>query len=152
MAKYYFEDFKVGDHWDFGTWSLTREELAAFAREYDPQPIHIDEAAAANGPFGGIIASGWQTTMKCIRLFVDGLMAETAAIASPGLEDLRWLKPVRAGDRIASRVEVTEVAETRSRPDRGRVHFLFSGVDPSGAPVMTCRGMFFVFRRHGAAL
>jgi acyl dehydratase len=147
MAKYYFEDFKVGDRWEFGAWSLTREELVGFAHEWDPQPIHIDDEAASQGPFGGLIASGWQTVMKCVRLWVDGLMADTAGAASPGLEDIRWLKPVRAGDRIAASVEVYEVADSKSRPDRGRVHFLFSGVDDSGAAVMTCRGAFFILRR-----
>jgi acyl dehydratase len=109
--------------------------------------MHVDDEAASQGPFGGLIASGWQTVMKCVRLWVDGLMADTAGAASPGLEDIRWLKPVRAGDRIAASVEVYEVADSKSRPDRGRVHFLFSGVDDSGAAVMTCRGAFFILRR-----
>ncbi|MBI4638409.1 MAG: MaoC family dehydratase [Candidatus Rokubacteria bacterium] len=146
-VTYYFEDFKVGDAWEFGAWSLTREELIAFAREYDPQPIHTDDAAAGRTAFGGVIASGWQTTLKCIRLFVDGLMRETAGLASPGLDELRWLKPVRPGARITARATVTEVGESTSRPDRGRVHFLISGVDESGEPVMTAKGLFFVARR-----
>ena len=144
MAKYYFEDFKVGDKWDFGAWHVTRDDIIAFAREHDPQSIHIDEVAAAKSPWGGIIASGWQTTMKCIRLFVDGIMADTAGLGSPGLDHIRWLKPVRPGDVITSRAEVYEVANSKSKPDRGRVHFEFSGVDAEGAPVMICRGMFFI--------
>ena len=149
MAKRYFEDFAVGDSWDFAAWRVSRGEIVAFAREHDPQPIHIDEAAAAETPWGGIIASGWQTTMKCIRLFVDGVMADAAGLASPGVDHVRWLKPVRPGDAITSHVEVTEVAASRSKPDRGRVHFAFSSRDAAGEPVMTCRGLFFVARRPG---
>ena len=147
MPRYYLEDFKVGDAWVFGTWSLTREEMLDFAREHDPQPLHVDETVAARTAFGGIIASGWQTTLRCIRMFVDGLMAQTAGLASPGLDELRWHKPVRAGEVITARAEVIEVAESRSRPDRGRVHFLISGVDASGEPVMSAKGFFFVARR-----
>ncbi len=147
VFKYYFEDFKVGDAWEFGAWSLGREEMIAFAREHDPQPVHTDDAFAAKTAFGGVIASGWQTTLKCIRLFVDGLMSETAGLASPGLDELRWLKPVRPGDQITARAEVTEVAGSKSRPDRGRVHFLIAGVDDAGEPVMTAKGFFFIARR-----
>ena len=147
MPRRWFEDFAVGDRWEFGTWTPTREELVAFAREHDPQPIHTDEAFAARTPYGGVIASGWQTTLKCIRLFVDGLMRDTAGLASPGVDELRWLKPVRPGDRVTARAEVTEVGASRSKPDRGRVHFLISGVDAAGEPVMTVRGFFFVARR-----
>ena len=147
MARHYFEDFKVGDAWELGRWSLSREELLAFAREHDPQPIHVDEAAAAHTPFGGVIASGWQTLLKCIRLFVDGVMRETAGLASPGLDEVRWLKPVRAGDVITARAEVIEVAESKSRADRGRVHFLIYGVDAAGERVVAAHGPFLVARR-----
>lgn len=147
MARHYFEDFKVGDAWEFGRWSVSREEIIAFAREHDPQPIHTDDAAAAGTPFGGLIASGWQSILKCIRLFVDGLMRDTAGLASPGLDELRWLKPVRPGDVITARAEVVKVDESKSRPDRGRVHFRIYGVDQSGAEVVSAQGCFFVARR-----
>lgn len=150
MAKYYFEDFKVGDRWEFGTWSLSKEELIAFAREYDPQPIHTDEGAASRTAFGGVIASGWQTILECVRLFVDGLMRDTAGLASPGLDELRWFKPVRPGDVITAGAEVVEVAESRSSPDRGHVHFRIYGVDESGETVLSTKGLFFVARRSPA--
>ena len=143
----YFEDFKVGDRWEFGTWSLAKDEMIAFAREFDPQPIHTDEAAAAGTAFGGVIASGWQTILKCIRLFVDGLMRDTAGLASPGLDELRWYKPVRPGDRITGRAEVVEIGESKSSPDRGRVHFRIYGVNGSGETVLSAKGLFFVARR-----
>lgn len=147
MARYYFEDFEVGDAWDLGSWSVSREEMLAFAREYDPQPIHLDEAAAARTPFGGVIVSGWLTVLKSVRLFVDGIMGRTAGLASPGLDEVRWLKPVRAGDVIRVRVEVVEVAESKSRPDRGRVHFVIYGLDATGERVASAKGPFFVARR-----
>ena len=144
---YYFEDFKVGDAWEFGMWSLTKDEMIAFAREFDPQPIHTDEAEASRTAFGGVIASGWQTILKCIRLFVDGVMHGTAGLAAPGMDELRWLKPVRPGDLITVRAEVVEVAESKSSPDRGRVHFRVYGVNESGGTVLSAKGPFFVARR-----
>ncbi len=147
MAKYYFEDFQLGDKWEFGSWSLTRDQLVSFAREHDPQPIHIDEKAAGEGPYGGLIASGWQTMIKCVRPFMDELLAETAGFGSPGMEELRWLKPVRAGDAITPRAEIYEIAPSRSRPDRGRIHIRFSGIDAAGDEVIIFRSIFFFGRR-----
>ncbi len=145
--KYYFEDFKVGDAWEFGRWSLTKEEMIAFAREHDPQPIHVDEEAASRTPFGGIIASGWQTVLKCIRMFVDGLMRDTAGLASPGLDEIKWLKPVRAGDTVTAWAEVIALDGSKTRPDRGRVHFRIYGVDVAGEPVVSMQGLFVVARQ-----
>lgn len=142
-----FEDFAVGDTWVLGRWSLSKDEMVAFAREYDPQPIHTDDAFAVRLGLDGVIASGWLTALRCIRLFVDGLMRDTAGLASPGLDELRWLRPVRAGDVITARATVVEVAESQSKPDRGRVHFVISGHAAGGAPVMTMKGLFFVARR-----
>lgn len=150
MARYYFEDFKAGDAWDLGSWAVSREEMLAFAREYDPQPIHLDEALAARTPYGGVIVSGWQTVLKSVRLFVDGIMRHTAGLASPGLDEIRWFKPVRAGDVIRVRAEVVEVAESKSRPDRGRVHFVIYGVDAAGERVASAKGPFIVARRSSS--
>ncbi len=154
MTKYYFEDFRLGDKWRFESWSLSREELIAFAREHDPLPIHIDEEAASAGPHGGLIASGFQTMIKCVRPFNATCLVHTATLGSPGMEDLRWYKPVRAGDVITPRAEISEIAPSRSRPDRGRVHFEFSGIDAAGDPVMVCHSIFIFLRRpegHPAA-
>ena len=149
MPSYYFEDFEVGHHWTFDAWEVTREDIVAFAREFDPQPLHTDEQAASATPFGGLIASGWQTTMKCITPFIVHVMSKTASLASPGLEDIRWLVPVRPGDVVVPRTEVIDAALSRSKPDRGRVHFEFSGRDDRDRPVMTTRGLFFIARRGG---
>ena len=143
----YFEDFAVGDRWEFGTWTPTREELVAFAREHDPQPIHTDEAFAAGTPYGGVIASGWQTTLKCIRMFVDGLMRDTAGLASPGVDELRWLKPVRPGDTLSLRMTILETIPSRTKPDRGLVRSLMEMRNQRGEVVLTIRGLSLLGRR-----
>jgi len=146
MIRYYFEDLHEGQAWSFGTWSLSAEEIVAFGSQYDPQPIHTDPGFAAATAFGGVIASGWQSCLKCVRPFVDQVMRETAGLSSPGLDEVRWLKPVKAGDLITARAEVTKVEES-SRPDRGKVHFHIFGTDAAGETVVSMRGLFFIARR-----
>ncbi len=148
MSKRFFEDFEEGQEWNFGEWSLNHQEMIDFATEYDPQPIHTDPAAAAQTHFGDIIASGWQTTLKCIRRFVDEIMKDTAGLASPGLEELRWFKPIQAGDRVTARARVISVNDSDSKPDRGRVHFEIFATDEVGNKVMTTNGFFFI-AKHG---
>ena len=144
MAKYYFEDFKAGDRWDFGVWSVTREELIAFARQYDPHRRGSSRKGSFRRHYRQRLANH-DEMHPLVRRPVDGGDRGHRLSRGGG----RPLAETSAtGDRIVSRVEV---AETKSRPDRGRVHFLFSGVDQSGVPVMTCRGMFFVFRRQRVA-
>ncbi len=147
----YFEDFHEGDCWELGSFSLSEDEIIAFASEHDPQPIHTDPAAAARTPFGGVIASGWQTTLKLIRLFVERVMKETAGLASPGLDELRWPKAVRPGQTITARARVIGVEPSASRPDRGRVHFEMFCTDAEGERVMTGKGLFYIARRPPAA-
>ena len=149
MPSYFFEDFEVGQSWKFDPWEVTRDDIVAFAREHDPQPLHTDEQEAAETPFGGLIASGWQTTIKCITPFIVHVMSKTASLASPGLEDIRWIIPVRPGDVITPSTKVIDAALSRSKPDRGRVHFEFSGHDDKDRAVMTTRGLFFIARRAG---
>jgi acyl dehydratase len=146
----YFEDFAVGDRWAFGEWTLTEDEMVAFAAEHDPQPIHVDRAYGAASPYGSIIASGWQTMLKCIRPYIDGVMKETAALGSPGLDELRWFKPVKPGDTITACAEVLAVDPSDSRPDQGKVTFRIFGVDGDGRDVVTTQGLFFVRRRPPA--
>lgn len=150
MTERYFEDFSVGDRWDFGAWSLTEGEMIAFATEHDPQPIHLDPDYGRASPYGSIIASGWQTILKCIRLYIDGLMKDTAGLGAPGLQELRWLKPVRPGDRITACAEVLAVEPSQSRPDQGKVHFRIFGTDDGGEEVVSAQGLFFIRRRSGA--
>jgi acyl dehydratase len=119
MPDIYLDDLQAGQTFALGHRSITREEIIDFAKAWDPQPFHLDEAAARASIYGQLIASGWHTVCIFMRLFADGLLNRTAAIGSPGIDELRWLKPVCAGDSLEAAVEVLEVRPSRSRPDRG---------------------------------
>ncbi len=142
-----FEDFQVGQRRAFGPRALSKEEIVAFGRDWDPQPFHIDEAAAARSPFGGLIASGWQTAALCMRLVVDGLLAQSTSMGSPGLDELKWLKPVRPGDALSVEVEVLEVTPSRSKPDRGSVKLTYRCTNQKGETVMTMVARVLFLRR-----
>ncbi|HEX8822723.1 MAG TPA: MaoC family dehydratase [Archangium sp.] len=117
----YFEDFQVGQVHELGSYVVSREELLAFARQYDPQPFHLDEEAGRQSIFGSIIASGWQTAAICHRLLVESLLKDSSSMGSPGVDELRWLLPVRPGDTISARIEVLASTPSRSKPDRGSI-------------------------------
>lgn len=117
----YFEDYEDGAVYEYGHVAVTEAEIIEFARRFDPQPIHVDPAFAATGPFQGIIASGWHTGSIMMRLFADHFLSRVASLASPGLDELRWPAPVRPGDSLRLRVAVLEARPSRSKPDRGVV-------------------------------
>src|SRR5690242_11639548 len=94
----YFEDMKPGDKMELGTYTVTREEILEFANKFDPQPFHINEDAAKKSMFGGLIASGWHTASICMRLYVDAILSKSMSLGSPGVDELRWKRPVRPGD------------------------------------------------------
>jgi acyl dehydratase len=144
MPTRYYEDFDVGDEWTFDPWSLDEATLVDFARQYDPQPMHLDAAAAADGPHGGLIASGWQTALGCVTPFLRAVMTETAGLASPGFEEFRWLKPVWPGDPITPKTKVLEKRVSKSKPDLGIVRFEFSGTNSDGDIVWRADGLFFI--------
>lgn len=121
MAILYYEDIDVGEVRDLGSHRVPKDELTAFAEQYDPQPIHTDEAAARDSIYGGLIASGWYTASVCMRLLVDGFLNETAGMGSFGLDELRWPTPVRAGDTITAYNRITDKRTSDSRNDRGYV-------------------------------
>jgi acyl dehydratase len=146
-ARLAFEDLKEGELRTFGPRVLTREEILAFAREWDPQPFHVDEAAAARSPFGGLIASGWQTAALTMRLVVDGMLADSTSMGSPGLEELKWLKPVRPGDALSVEVTLGEVTPSRSKPDRGSVKVSYRCTNQHGEAVMTMVARILFLRR-----
>jgi acyl dehydratase len=148
--RYAFEDLKPGDRYSFGPRVLTREEIIAFAREWDPQPFHVDEAAAARSPFGGLIASGWQTAALSMRLVVDGLLSRSTSMGSPGLDELRWLKPVRPGDALSVEVVLLEVTPSQSKPDRGSVRLSYACTNQKGEAVMTMVARVIFLRRAAA--
>lgn len=104
----YFEDIEVGDTEEFGSYTLTREEILEFAEQFDPQPFHLDEDAAEESPFGGLVASGWHTASLCMRLVVENYLEGTASAGARGVRDLQWLRPVRPGDTLSCRIEVLE--------------------------------------------
>ncbi|MFV3075544.1 MaoC family dehydratase [Niveispirillum fermenti] len=117
----YLEDFTPGLVLEFGDRLVTAEEIVSFAREYDPQPFHLDDEAGRQTHFGGLVASGWQTAGFMMRMLVDNMLSPETSLGSPGLDELRWLKPVRPGDRLRARVTVLEVKRSRSRPEMGTI-------------------------------
>jgi len=147
----YFEDFQVGESLDCGSKTFHKDEMVAFARQFDPQPFHVDEEKAKRSVFGGLIASGWYTCSECMRLIVDSIVNQTASMGSPGVDSLRWLKPVRPGDNLRLRATVIEAEASKSRPDRGRLTFTYELSGADGDPVMTMRAVAILGRRPAAA-
>jgi acyl dehydratase len=143
----YFEDFQAGEVFELGSYELSERELLDFARKYDPQPFHVDAEAARESPFGGLIASGWQSAAIFMRLYVDGILGQTASMGSPGVERIRWLVPVRAGDALRGRVTIVEAAPSATRPDRGTVISECELLNQRDEVVMTLLARSFVARR-----
>ena len=146
---WYFEDFEPGQDIDLGTRTVTEDEIVAFAREFDPQPFHLDRGAAEASIFGGVIASGWHTCSMMMRMVVDGLMNRSASMGSPGLDGVRWLAPVRAGDTLNVHYRTTRVKASTSKPDRGVVWSTWVALNQHGETVCTVEGMGMFGRRPG---
>jgi len=115
----HFEDLRAGEEYDLGEVTVDEAEMLAFAHRFDPQPFHVDAEAAADTPYGGLIASGWFTVGLFMRMYVDAVLADSTSQGSPGVSELRWLAPVRGGDRLRGRLSVLETRPSASRPDRG---------------------------------
>lgn len=116
----HYEDIEVGQHQSFGRYEVTREEVIEYASKYDPQPFHLDDAAAAKTYFGRLSASGWHTCAMTMRMLVDNMsVVEQAGLGSPGVDNLRWVKPVYPGDVLRCETEVIEKRRSKSRPDMG---------------------------------
>ncbi len=147
----YFEDYVEGDVHSFGTIAVEPDELIAFAKRFDPQTIHTDPEAAKDGPFGGLIASGWHTAGLMMRLYVQHYLTHVASLASPGLDELRWLKPVRPGDALSVRVTVLKAAASKSKPDRGAVTSFIEVINQAGDIVMTFRVVNIISKRPTAS-
>jgi acyl dehydratase len=143
----YFEDYVPGTSVDCGSFSLSEAEIIAFATEYDPQPFHIDPLAAKSGPFGGLIASGWHTTSRMMRLLVDNYVSQESGLGAAGVDELRWLRPVRPGDTLHVRATVMEARRSSSKPDRGIVKTLMELTNQDGDLVMTVTAINFVRAR-----
>lgn len=115
----YFDDFEVGEVFNAPRFTLSEGQILDYALTYDPQPIHIDAMHAAEGPYGGIIASGFQTLSLCFRMMIQTRIFETVSMGGPGIDDLRFLAPVRPGDTISTEIEIKSATPSRSKPDRG---------------------------------
>lgn len=143
----YFEDYIEGDVHRFGTIAVEEDEIIAFAKRFDPQTFHIDPEAAKQTPFGGLIASGWHTAGLITRLYVEHYLTKVASLASPGLDELRWLKPVRPGDVLSVRVTVLKATPSKSKPDRGAVTSLIEVFNQANEMVMTFKCVNIIVRR-----
>ena len=148
--KYYWEDFTPCRVFETPTRTLSEEDILRFAREYDPQPFHTDPQAARATPFGGLIASGWQTASATMRLMCDGYLLETSCVGSPGLEELRWLRPVRPGDTLRLKTTVLETMPSAKQPNRGTVLFRWDTFNQDGDVVLSMRGRQLFLRRTPA--
>jgi acyl dehydratase len=143
----YFEDFPPGDVRESPARTLTRDEILTFARQFDPQPFHLDDEAAKRSVFGGLLASGWHTCAIYMRLMWETFLKDTASLGSPGVDEIRWVKPVRPGDTLRVRFTVVEAVPSRSKPDRGIVRVLSEVFNQHGEIVMTMRGLGMYARR-----
>jgi acyl dehydratase len=145
----FLDEFAVGDKFTTAEIKITEAMILAFARDYDPQPFHIDPVAAKESIYGGLIASGFQTLALGFRLVLDTGVFAASSMGSPGFDELRWLKPVHAGDRLHVEAEVIGIAPSRSKPDRGIIRIAYRYLDQSGEPVLTCAMMHLLRRRQG---
>ena len=143
----WFEDFTPGAVFEYGDYEMTEAEIIEFATKYDPQAFHVDAEAAKHSNFGGLIASGWNTVGAVMRMMVDHHISPAASMGSPGIDELRWLQPVRPGDRLRVRITVVESVPSRSKPDRGIVKSFTEALNQRGEVVMTMRGMGMLRRR-----
>ena len=150
MPSIYLDDFHPGAVREAGPCAVTREEIIDFATRYDPQPFHVDEDAARETMFGGLISSGWMTIGIAMRLYVDSFLHEAASLGSPGVDQIRWVQPVRPGDTLRLRTTVREVKPSQSKPDRGIVFTHWEVLNQKDEVVLTMEGMG-MFRRRPAA-
>jgi acyl dehydratase len=147
--RYYWEDFPVGSVREFGGITLSKEDILRFAKEYDPQRFHVDEEAAKRSPYGGLIASGWQTCALAMRMSCDAYLLDSASVGSPGVEQVRWVKPVRPGDTLRVRLEVLESRLLKSKPGVGLVRNRWDMLNQHGEQVMQMEGYGMFLRRPG---
>ncbi|MBI5275139.1 MAG: MaoC family dehydratase [Burkholderiales bacterium] len=149
--KYFWEDMQPGTVRDLGSASLTAEEIKDFAGQFDPQPFHLDEEAGKQSIFGGLCASGWHTCALAMRLTVTNFLRDAASLGSPGLENLRWSKPVFPGDTLTLRHVVLEARPMNSRPGVGLVRSRWEMSNQHGEQVLQMEGWGMFRRREPAA-
>jgi acyl dehydratase len=143
----YWEDFRVGETLEMGQHTFTEAEIIDFGRKFDPQPFHVDPLAAKQSLYGGLIASGWHTCAIGMRLMCETYLNASASLGSPGLDSLRWLKPVRPGDTVSYRRIVTEARASSTRPDMGLIKSRWEATNQQGELVLTMEGWSMLGRR-----
>jgi len=148
IEERYFEDYVQGSVFEYGSIPVEEAEVINFAKRYDNQALHTDPEAAARGPFGGLIASGWHTAGLMMRLFTDHYLSKVASVVSPGVDELRWTKPVRPGDRLSIRVSILESRRSRSKPDRGMVHSRVEVLNQDREVVMSLKAVNILLCRE----
>jgi acyl dehydratase len=149
MPKRHWEDFAAGAVAVYGPRLVTREEIVAFAAEFDPQPMHLDEAAAAATLLGGLAASGWHSCCLLMRIIANGFILDSHSMGAPGIEEVRWLKPLRPGTRVRVRATVLETRASNSRPELGFVRSLFEMLDEQDNVLTTLESSLMIARRAG---
>lgn len=152
MPRIYYEDFEVGSVLRFGHYEVTREAIVAYAKEFDPQPMHLEEKSGEASLLGGLAASGWHTCAMMMRMCWDGFMAETASMGAPGIEEMRWMRPVRPGHVLSLERTVLEKRRSGSRPEMGLVKFRFDLFEAGGERLGRMENWYMVgVRDPGAA-
>ncbi len=147
----YLEDLVVGAKQSFGSYQVTREEVLAFARAYDPQPFHLSDEAAAQTHFGRLAASGWHTCAMTMAMIVENIKAhEQAGLGSPGVDELRWLKPVYPGDTLRCETEIVEATPSRSKPEIGSFRSRVTTFNQHDEPVLRFTSIVLIRRRPHA--
>lgn len=147
---YSFEDVAIGQQFDCGEHQITREEILEFAQKYDPQPIHVDENAAKQTMYGSLIASGWHTCCVAMRLMCDRFLNHSTGIGSPGIDEIRFLRPVRPGDTLKISFDIVEKIPSRSKPDRGTIKQKAFVMNQDDEMVLTMIAMTMMKRREAA--
>ena len=150
-ALRYFDDYLPGASYDCGSVSVSEAEIISFATQFDPQPFHVDPEAAARGPFGGLIASGWHTAALVMRQLVAHFLSAEASLGSPGIDEIRWPNPVRPGDTLRVRAAVADARRSNSKPDRGILTTTIEAVNQDGQTVMRATAVNFILVRPGPA-
>ena len=147
MSEQYLEDFAVGQTFGSGRLRVDKERIKTFAAEFDPQPFHLDEEAAKGTLLRGLAASGWHTTALFMRMMCEGFLLRSASMGSPGIDELRWLRPVRPGDTLSGTATVVSARASSRRPEMGIVTFLFEISNQRGEPVMRIKNPIMFARR-----
>jgi acyl dehydratase len=147
----WFEDYRPGLVLEFGAISVDGNEIIEFGRRFDPQPFHVDPEAAARSAYGGLIASGWHTGSVMMQLLVEHYLSPVSSLGSPGIDELRWLAPVRPGDALSVRLTILAARRSQSKPDRGLVRALIEVLNQRREVVMSMKALNFIRCRPAAA-